>query len=175
MKMANVAEAAGVVELLEGQRGATFIGFTAETEPKMRKRGNPYAGRVRKVAKVSGQIDFHYDGAVLRQLAKEGKDASCFFAGESWHEPVIRADGTLTPFCRHKQNGQMYLRFRLLAVSEVRYVLDSGEDVSKETLEPWLEKASEYKNQGTDEPIRFLVYKLENIKELTVDSETHRL
>jgi hypothetical protein len=90
-------------------------------------------------------------------------------------EPVIRADGTLTPFCRHKQNGQMYLRFRSLAVSEVRYVMDNGEEVAKETLEPWLEKASEYKNQGTDEPIRFLVYKLENIKELRLDSETHRL
>lgn len=173
--MANVAEAAGVVELLEGQKGATFIGFVAETEPKMRKRGNPYAGRVRKITKISGQINFHYDKAVLRQLEKEGKDASCFFAGESWHEPVIREDGTLTPFCRHKQNGQMYLRFRSLAVSSVRYVLDSGEEVSKETLEPWLEPASEYKNQGTDDPIRFLTYKLESIKELTVDSETHRL
>ena len=166
---------ANAVEILENKRGATFIGFVAETEPKMRKTGNPYAGRVKKVAHVSGQINFHYDKAVLAQLAKEGKDASCFFAGESWHEPVIRDDGTLTPFCRHKTNGKMYLRFRSLAVSEVRYVTDSGEEVAKEALEPFLTPASEYKNQGTDKPIRFLTYGLDTIKELTVDGQTHRL
>jgi len=163
-----------MVDVLSQKRGATFIGFTAKTEPKMRKTGNPYFGRVKKVAKVGGQVNFWYDEAVIRQLQKEGKDASDFFAGESWHEPVIRADGTLTPFCKHKKNGNLYLRFRSLSVSEVKYVTDDGQEVAKEALDPFLYPASEYKNQGTDEPIRFLVYGLDTIKELTVDGETHR-
>jgi hypothetical protein len=162
--------------LLQDKRGATFIGFSAETEPDMNKRGNPYYGKVKKVAHHGGQINFWYDEAVLRQLAREGRDASCFMAGESWHTPVLRDDGTLTPFCQHKTNGKLYLRFRSLSVSDVRYINDQdGTEIPLESIKPWLREKSSYENQGTEVKIRFLVFKLESIKTLVLDNVTYVL
>jgi len=171
-----MANAEAVQDLLADQKGATFISMQTNTEPKMRKRGNPYAGRVRKVTEIAGQINFWYDPAVVRQLEKEGKDESEFRRGESWHEPIVREDGTLTPFARHKKDAsRKYLRFRSLNVQSVRFVLDDGTEVSREALEPWLQKSSDYANQGTDDPVRFVVYGLDKIERLTMNGVTYEL
>ena len=154
--------------LLAAERGATFITFVAHTSPKMRKTNNPWANNAVKIAKVNGQVNFHYDAAVLRALAKEGKSETDFQKGESWHEPVKRPDGTLTPFCQHKTKGTYYLRFRLIGSVDSRYETLDGQPIDANEIDPFLQK-SDYSNQGLDDPIKFLVYGLENIKQLTLN------
>jgi hypothetical protein len=161
-----------IIELIGNRRGAAFVTLTTNTEPDMYLKGNPFRGKVRKICRINGQINFWYDRAVVARLEKEGKHFSSFFAGESWHTPVIREDGTLTPFAKHKTNDTLYLRFRVISVLDVRYVDLAGNPIEKEAIIEWLKPASEYKNQGTDDPIRFLVYKLSSIVALTLDGET---
>ena len=36
------------------RKGASFVTIVAETDPKLRKRGNPYIGRVVKRSRVNG-------------------------------------------------------------------------------------------------------------------------
>ena len=153
-------------------KGANFITLVAETEPKMRKTGNPYANDIIKTAKINGQINFHYDKAVLNRLAKEGKDESSFRQGESWHQPVIRPDGTLTPFCQHKTKGSYYLRFRLLGRIDATFATKDGRPVNETEIDAFLQK-SDYSNQGCDDPIIFLTYGLDSIKQMTINGVTY--
>jgi len=90
---AVVIRSIDVFNLLAAEKGATFITFVAQTEPKMTRTGNPFVkgkGKtaivdVVKTARINAQVNFWYDTAVLRELAKEGKSPSDFKKGESWH------------------------------------------------------------------------------------------
>lgn len=161
--------------ILENIHGAKILSFVAETDARLKKRGNPF-GTVYKRAKVSALVNFHYDPAVIRRLEKEGKDESAFRRGESWHEPVIDAAGRLTPFCRHKQTGDLYLRIvRLDTLGEPEYRTAAGEVVDVSLLTPFLDQKPGYVNQGTDDPVVFQTFKLDGIKELTVDGVVYTL
>lgn len=166
----------GLVNLLTEIRGSTFITIMTKTVPDMKLKGNPYRGNCFKIATLNGQVNFFYDEAVLRRLEKEGKDSSSFHKGESWHEAVCRPDGTLTPLCRHKETGEYYLRFRCIQnVSEARYITAKGKRCNMRKLKPFLRPASTYENQGCDDPIRILVYKLENILQITINGISYQL
>lgn len=155
-----------------GLRGATFATFAVETDARAKKRGNPY-GAIRKRSVVNGQLNFHYDKAVIRRLEKEGK-AGEFEAGSSWHTPVIREDGTLTPLAAKKGESEAkYVRFRLLAqVAGPEYFDLEGHRLEKEQVEEFLPPRTTYANQGTEEPVVFLTYGLDSILEVTAEGET---
>jgi hypothetical protein len=162
---------AELVNLLLGLKGATFITIYAETDARLRKTGNP-VGPCLKRNVVNAQVNFHYDEAVLRQLAKEGKGPEEFERGESWHEPY-KPEGRLTPLCVKKGEKEPgYLRVRhLLTVGEPEYVTADGVPVPVEAIKPFLPAVNQYKNQGVDSPIKFVTYGLANIRAITVQGE----
>ena len=160
-----------IVETLDAMRGATFVTVVTNTEPRMRKTNNPFYGKLRKVARYNGQVNFQYDGAVERQLVKEGKSLDEFRRGESWHVPVIRDDGTLTPFCQHKGNGSRYLRFRLLNVIDSRFEMSDGTPVDESKVKEFLQTGNNYANQGTDDPVKIITVALDNVESLTANGE----
>ncbi len=151
---------------LESVRGSLMMTVSVSVEPKMRKTDNPYYGKVRKNSRYNGQVNFHYDPAVIRQLEKEGKSPDTFRKGESWHEPIIREDGTLTPFCQHKKNGKRYLRFRILNTIDSEYVDDNNNRIEKSELEKYLQESGGYANQGTDNPVRIITVDLDNVTKI---------
>jgi hypothetical protein len=159
----RVISSTQLVAALMACKGATPISFTAVTEPKMNKTGNPYLGTT-KQARVNGMVNFHYEDGVIRRLEKEGKTADDFKQGTSWHTPVLTDDGKLTPLCQHKQTGVFYLRFMHLNTIETRYFYN-GVEVSEDKLEPYMPKKSSYDNQGLDNPLRILTYSIGNIVE----------
>lgn len=173
--IAQVVNTARLIDVLKDSRkGAKPISCVAKTEPKMRKTGNRFHGKVVKVAMINGMVNFHYDNAVLRRLEKEGKDSSEFHKGTSWHEPVM-VDGKMTPLCQHKKNGTHYLRFMLInSTSELRWK-DSDKELSSKELEEIKEfmPKSRYENQGLDNPVKILTYSLDSIKTLTMDKVTY--
>jgi hypothetical protein len=160
-----------IVNELDKMRGATFVTVVVNTEPRMRKTGNPFYGKIRKISRYNGQVNFQYDGAVERQLAKEGKSVDDFRRGESWHVPVIREDGTLTPFCQHKSNGTKYLRFRMLNVIESKYVMSDGSPVDESEVREYLQQGNNYANQGTDNPVKIITVALDNVESLTANGK----
>ena len=166
-----------MISILSDVRGCEPITFIARTDPKMRKTGNPFVGRVVKVAKVNGLVNFNYEANVLKQLEREGKSPADFQQGESWHEAVVRNDGTLTPFCKHKTNGSLYLRFRLIGSieSEYRWINSDTPLTSAEMdqLRPFI-VVSTYSNQGVEagSEIKFLTYGFSSVKVLTLEKQT---
>lgn len=165
----------GLAAILSNLTGAKILSFVAETDARLKKKGNPF-GPVMKRARVNALVNFWYDAAVVRRLEKEGKDESVFRRGESWHEPVLTPEGKLTPFCRHKTSGDLYLRVvRLATCGEPEYRTATGEVVDVGLLEAFLDQRPGYMNQGTDDPVVFQTFKLTGIKEITVDGVVYTL
>lgn len=162
-----------LADYLFGIQGSSFIGMTVETEPTMRKTGNPYAGRVRKINRVNGLVNFYYEEGVLRRLEKAGKSPDDYKKGESWHEPVLNAEGKLTPLCRHKTKGTEYLRFQLTKAETPTYLDQNDQEVPVEVLEPFMPEKRAYSNQGLDEgeELKILTYSLDSIRRISVKGE----
>lgn len=146
--------------------GSHFISVVTETElSKMRKTNNPWYGNVIKRSVQSGLVNFQYDEGVRRRLEKEGKDPSSFESGTSWHEPV-KIGNHLTPFCKHKQTGDLYLRFQLHNSDSEYFNKTTGDPIDKDTIAPFLYDSKSYSNQGLDKPLMIITPKLSSIKEI---------
>jgi len=140
------------------------------------KIANPYWGDCFKTQDANGMINFHYDKGVLRRLEKEGKTADDFKQGESWHNPIIRPDGTLTPFCSHKADPRkIYIRFMLNASNNVRYHTANGKKIETENVKPFLAKRSDYANQGLEKPLIFQVWGIDDVTHMTINKQRYQI
>ena len=175
-----------LVEMLMTERGANIISFThcatmskstkMVQKDRKTKTPNPYYGDCFKTQDANGMINFHYDKGVLLRLEKEGKSADDFKKGESWHVPIIRADGTLTPFCRSKKDPRkIYIRFMLQNSNNVRYHTAIGRKIDTENVKPYLTKRSDYANQGLDKPLKFQVWGIDDITYITINKQRYQI
>ena len=158
-----------LAEILAKQNAATFVTFTALTEPEMRKTGNPYAGKVRKLSRVNGVIG-DYESAVNRQLAREG-NAQLHFTAQprKWGVHVSRA------LVEHK--GGFYLSSRPLHSRPFWLLLtDIGlMPVAKAMFDQWVPPYRPPTNQGTEKAIEPRDYALDNIASLSMNGERFRV
>jgi len=175
-----------LVKMLMLEKGATIISFTHCTtmsksgkmvqKDRKTKNANPYWGDCFKTQDANGMINFHYDKGVLRRLEKEGKTADDFKQGESWHMPILRPDGSLTPFCCKKSDPrQIYIRFMLNASNNVRYHTANGKKIETESVKPYLAKRSDYANQGLEKPLIFQVWGIDDVKFITINKQRYQI
>ena len=150
--------------LLE-RKGTTFVTIIAETDPKLRKRGNPYAGKVTKRSRVNGAIGWIYGNGVNRQRIREGLEPDFEAFPRKWGE---RIKGT--PFVEHK--GNTYLELKVERVLGTEYLLD-GEPIDRSLIEEWLPKRKpEGERQQVENPVILRDYNLANIKAIAFDGIT---
>lgn len=162
MLMAGKAD--GVISIRElkaelfNTAGGRIMSIITATEPKMRKTGNPYNGRVLKLAYSQVRVGTDWENVVNNARERAGEDRD-FVATEdkSWHKPVMNPKGGYSPFCEHKTNGDWYLRavfdkhFASKFVDKV-----TGEEIQESDLEPFLVKSP-------PREAAFVTYKLDNI------------
>ncbi len=172
--MSRTIDQTELVNLISARVGAFTIGFTAHTTPQQRKTLNPY-WPILKSAHINAMVNFHYDTGVLRRVEKEGKSPDMFRQGESWHIAVLDNEGKLTPFCKHKKTGKLYLRVMVLGVTNIDYFSAKKEKLEFDDIEIFLYDAPRYQNQGLDEPLQFLVYSFDNIKQISFDGDVYNL
>jgi hypothetical protein len=159
----------GLVDLLSDVKGARKAAIVAVTEPKMRKTANPYYGSVEKINHCLVDLNLNYENKVNKALVKAGEEPN-FEAGGNWHEPILRPDGTLTPFCRHKSTHEVYLRAVLDKVLSTEYIDKvTGSPISESVLAPWLIKSE------PSHGVRFFTTKLSNVRGVTYGGKTYML
>ena len=161
-----------LVDLLRGQ-STTFAGFIASTEPSMVKKDretkvpNPYLGRVRKFSKVVATAgDFDFESAVDRQRLRENPDADKYTVGQrAWGSHV--ADSGLV-----EHNGKYYMRV-LHPKSESMYIVDNrpATDAEVAEIKRYLPVMKPSERHGTDKPIIYRDYSLDNILEIRIGGE----
>ena len=136
MKTLSYAE---LIEVLS-KPGATFVCIESLTDAKLLKTGNPL-GQVFKKSRAVAMVGARYEASVNRQL--EARNDTADFKADSlpWGAWLI-PNKVIT----HK--GEFYLRTqttfgqRRVRPAKVRYVNAEGRFLSRETVAPFLPKAS---------------------------------
>jgi hypothetical protein len=180
-----------LMEVLGNLRGATPITFThcttmsksgkmVQKDRKDKSVKNPYWGDCFKSQVANGMVNFHYDKAVLRKLAKKGLNADVFKQGKSWHMPIIRKDGTLTPFRYNKKDENKtpnYFAFKLERSTNVKYQTANGTPIDTDSVKPFLCERSDYANQGLAENdvIIFQVWGINDVTAATINGQRYRI
>ena len=161
-----------MVEKLMDIAGTQKMGLILVTEPSMRKTGNPWAGKVKKVARSLVDININYENRVNNQREREGSTAD-FEVGDNWHEAIKDSKGRWTPFTRNKKSGEMYLRCAVDKSLSTTYVDDTGDIVPKESLEPFLTVRRPAVGQGLEKEIKFICPKLTSVRGISTGGKTY--
>lgn len=149
-------------------RNGSAIDIEVATEPKMRKTGNPYMGRVKKHTGYIG-VDFgaSYTEEVNKRRMEEGKAAD-FQAKKSPYEEVNEF------FVR--KGEQIYLRMLLKKSNAKRVIWEvdgrPATEAEVEDIKGFLQGGGSAKNQGLESgnEVEMRVVKIENI--VAVGGET---
>lgn len=167
-----------LVSALRDRRGAFFVTLTAETDPRMRKTGNPYVGAVKRSV-VNGLLNWIYGNAVNNQRVRENQPLDA--AGEvehftpeprKWGTRIIRADGTVTPLVEHK--GRFYLELKVERSLGYEYRL-GGTVIDPAVVEPFLPERTEGARQEVDRPVILRDYSIESIQQIVLDGVVYEI
>lgn len=156
-----------VTEKILSRKGATFVSVILETEPKMKKTNNKFYGKVKKISRISGIINFDYETAVNRRLEKEGKEPK-FKAQQSWHRHIM-VDGKPTSILINPRTQERYLKLQVRKQESI-YTLNSV-PINPAILTEFLYESSSYSNQNVGDPVKFITPKLSSIKSIAIDKE----
>ncbi len=169
---------ADLVSTLLTRKGAFFATIVAETDPRMKKTGNPYVGAM-KLSRVNGLFNWIYGNAVNRQRVRENQPLDP--AGEveyfepharKWGNRLRRPDGTVTPLVEHK--GQHYIEVKVERSLGYEYRLD-GTTLDPKAVEAFLPERKEGARQEVDNPVILRDYAIESIRQITLDGIVYEI
>ena len=177
----NLISQVDLVDKLKGLSGAHIVSVATRTEPKMRKRDNPFVENgVWYLASRVGIIGVDYGSSVNRQRDREGavidrKGEIAEFKAESlWKGKGVRiCDKVAT----HSDKGGYYLPMFPRSVSNARFEDNDGNLLSPKKLEPFLYSPPEvaHTSQGTDKQVHWRIIKFDSLLNIKVQKETHWL
>jgi len=154
-----------IVKLVISNDGAMRNVATVETEPTMKKTGNPYLGQVTKITKIKdGLINYDYSLNVDMAREKFGMPRDFKAQPRTWGEK-IEGSSIIT----HK--GKTYLDIMVKDV-ESHYLLN-GEPIEKEVIKEFLPKQRESFNKEAKLFPRS--YNLEGFKELKLNHHSYKI
>lgn len=146
------------VDAIMGQKGATPVSFTSVTEPKLKKRGNPFAMPVAKVSEVNGMIGYNYENSVNNQSEREGGERDFTAEPRSW--------GTRIHPCVVEHGGEYYLTVKVeRALTSPLYFDAKGNELSSEDVKPFLPSRGKSR-QGVEKEVIHREYKISNIRNI---------
>lgn len=148
------------------------ISIVALTEPEMRKTGNPYAGQIRKLSKVSGFVA-GYENMVNNQLAREGSQLSFTAKPRKWGTRVSLA------LVEHVKDGETRHYVSLVPKHSKPFWLVVTAlglaPIAKAAFEAFIPPHREPTNQGTDKAIEPRDYNLANVSSFTAGGQRYRI
>lgn len=173
----------GLIDILEGKTAHQFVSVESETTPKCNQSGretgltiyNKIGCSPKSVVKVSSfvcMLGLNYKNIIENRLGKEGKDASEYVKGESWHIPY----GDTKNIRQHRESGELYVYLFMVANNKPTsafYDMEHGRMIDKADLAEFLPKEYAPKNQGLTEgnEVNVRTFKLSSIRKIKIDGE----
>lgn len=157
------------VEMLLQRKGANIIGLVTETEPKVRKTGNPFK-EIKKLVHQTVVTGAKYKEAILKQ-GVTSFDADPLPYGKFLVENKI---------ILHEGELQLRTVFRNAPKPvKVQYVAD-GDQIAKEVAIQYLVKSKPSAKQEKagltgKKQVKVRNFKLSNIKEIRMNGEVYKL
>lgn len=147
-----------------------FVGLLAVHEPQMRVRKNPFAGRVLKVSRVNGVINWRYSKAVNAQRARESKPADFVADERTWGNRV-----QYCPLVVHLQElPHFYLEVKRERIERWYFDRDTLQPIPEIELLPYFPKRLRSR-QKVDREVCLRDYRLDHIAEMTINAETWKV
>ena len=163
-------ERAKAYNILLDTIGFRKIGLVTMTIPEMKA---PYRNRLIKIGRHLCNINVNYENSVNNQRVRENKSPT-FEAVSNWHNPVLRENGTYTPFCEHSKTKEIYLRITLDKVIKELFVdTQDGLVLEKSTIKEFFRKKSTPPNQDLTKSVQFFTPKWSNVKCLITNGVTY--
>lgn len=166
-----------LIDVLERIDHAQPVGIVTVTEPKMRKTGNEFYGRIMKITVANVFANCDYSARVNRQLEREGKEAN-FTAGPRAVSMERRfRGGRPTPVLdKDLVDGSHGVYFEVHFYghlkSEVNYLLDRRAPIAKAEFQRFLtehDSASIAAHQGTNSEQIIRTYRVESLREVRLN------
>lgn len=158
---------------LFGLSKATAVGMTAVTVPEMRAKENPFFGRVVKVSRVNGFINWRYARTVNRQRTREDKTPDFAAVPRSWGH---RVKGTpLVALVTAEGQTLLYLEIKVQMRSTDFRDRVTGELIGLRDVKPYLIPPAKAVRQQIDRDIVLRDFRLDHIAELRIDAQAWRV
>ena len=158
-----------LVAMLRANKGANFVTVVTKTDPKMRKTGNPFVGKMFKVSRVNCMIGWSYANSVNNQRQREGNTDVFVAEPRKWG---TRIDGT--PLIEHK--GQFYVELKVEKSLDAKYIGLDGKELDAATLadaREFFSKPRRAATQQTDKEIILRDYKVASIVAITMNKQAY--
>jgi len=150
--------------LLNDIKGATFATLVTETDPKLKKTGNPF-GKVRKVSRVNVCLGFQYENAVNRQRTREGSEPDFEVAPRQWGEKISAM------LVSH--NGKIYLETKVEKSLDTKYLAENGQEIPSDDVKPFLPARKPNARQETEKEILVRDYALDSITAISFQGKDY--
>ena len=154
-------------DLLAGVGHAMPISFSALTEAKVRKTGNPFVG-VRKLSRVNAFTGADYERSVQRQQVREGDKPDFFAKSRTWGERIGPA--------LVENKGAYYLVAQIRSTRKPVYFAQMGEmlkTIKADAIKPFLVKS--VSSQPLHNEVIYRNYKLDNIVSISINGEVYKV
>lgn len=170
-------------ELLNRKNGAQIVTISTKTIPTfVGGKSCPLNGRVYKISKVNGFINWNYTNSVNNQRMREetpqdseGNVQGFIAEKRKWGERLEDK-----PYVIHSKDGQgkVYLEMKVERSLGNIYVLDGKELTEQEEIDiihPHLREKKEGTRQNVEKPIILRDYSLSSITQITCGGKTYDL
>lgn len=162
----------------------TFGGVLALTAPAMNKGGNPFYGRVMKLAKWSFGVNTEYYTKVVNEMIRQGLDTSALTKAPSNYVRYVENKANCPVLRLKSDTSKLYLSLfpNKDGVSFVEYYLDGVLATELETaqIKAWVgeDKPSAKQSElgiGEERQIKIRTLKLDSVVSITLEGATYKV
>lgn len=175
MKNVNAMVAWIIAYIIGDGKSATFGSIVAVVEQKMKKTGNPFRDfLIEKVGKYMVTFNTNYQNVVNNQLKREGQEADFEAQGNWFHKGFDAYNGSIVVKNDGNNKGKFYLSCIVNGYEKFGYLINGVPANAEQTkiIEQYKVASSSPTNQGTEKPIIFRTFMLENIREINANGQT---
>jgi hypothetical protein len=153
-----------LITLLMSVEKSTFVNIVSETIVRMNKTNNPFFNGVKKLSSSNYLIGNEYEVRVQNNEGKEGHEKT--FESEENKNGVHISKCVLF----NEKLNTHYLQYEYFENSKPKttYVFE-GNEIEKVLFESYLVKKSETSRQQQDKKVRFQSFKIDSIKEISLN------
>jgi len=159
-----------LISILNEQEKGTFVNLVTETKVRMNKKNNPYFDKVIKRSKCNYLLGMDYEKRVIVNYEKEGLNPN--FQSE---ECKVGAHISKCVLFNEKLNSHYVMVERFDEIKpQVEYTFE-GNEIDKGLFEDFMVKYTESKKQEQERKVNVLTFKVDNIKEISLNGNHYEI
>jgi hypothetical protein len=144
------------------------VGMITVTVPKMKKRSNPFFGRVLKISYITAFINCRYSRTVNLQRVREAQPANFRARERAWGSKLEKR-----PLVEH--DDQYYFEVKLQARKSQLRLTETGEVIPPETIKPFIAPLKKNPRQRLNREVILRDFRVDHVAELRINGEVWRV